>query len=383
MHRPQYQRWSLEWQQGVGAKTSVSLGYFGHHGFHELVHNPNANAYGFGSLPAAQCSSPPVPPCSDPRFGEVEQYASRAISNYNGLVATFRHEFQGWGNGLVQVNYTFGHALDEVSNNGIYGFTQGSSNSPQNPSDLRGAYGPAEYDVRHSMNANYVSELPVKSVLRGHGPSALLSGWQVSGTFFARTGFPYSVFDFARSGNLQQNNYFGTIYAIPAGALPSNSPCGRSAAFWLNRHPCLPPQYVVQNGNTVPNLNALFVQSGCETDFNAGHLPSPTDPSDHPCGGAFVSFAQGRNRFRGPYYFNTDLAVMKKTRVPGWENGSLALGVQFFNVLNHPNFGFPDNGISSSTFGLIFYGEQTPNGILGAGNNGSSRMIQLKAELKF
>jgi hypothetical protein len=91
--------------------------------------------------------------------------------------------------------------LDEVSNNGIWSFTQGTSNSPQNPSCLRGAYGPAEYDVRHSMNADYVWELPVKSVLRGRGPRAVLSGWQVSGTFFARTGFPYSVFDFALSGS--------------------------------------------------------------------------------------------------------------------------------------------------------------------------------------
>lgn len=386
MHRPQYQRWSLEWQQGIGAKTSVSLGYFGHHGIHELVQNPNANAYGFGSLPAAQCSSPPVPPCSDPRFGEVDQWASRAISNYHGLVASFRREFQRWGNGLVQVNYTFGHALDEVSNNGITGFTLGSSNSPQNPSNLRGAYGPAEYDVRHSMNANYVWELQVKSVLHRHGPSALLNGWQVSGTFFARTGFPYTVFDFALSGNLQQNNYFGAIYAVPAGPLPAHSSCGSSAAISPNPnpHPCLPPQYLVQNGSTVPNPHALFVKAGCETDFNAGNLPSQKDPSNHPCGGAFVSFAQGRNRFREPGYFNTDLAVMKKTKIPGWENSSLALGVQFFNLLNHPNFGYPDNGISSPTFGLLGGEEQAPNGLLGAGYQfGTPRMIQLKAELKF
>ena len=389
MHRPQYQRWSLEWQQGIGTKTSVSLGYFGHHGIYELVHNPNANAYGFGTLPAAQCGSPPVLPCSDPRFSEVDQWASRAISNYHGLVASFRREFQGWGSGIAQVNYTFGHALDEVSNNGLAGFTLGSSNSPQDPSNLRGAYGPAEYDVRHSMNANYVWELPIKSVLRGHGPSALLSGWQVAGTFFARTGFPYTVFDYARSGSLQQyNNYFGTIYAVPAGPLPGHSSCGSSAAISPNPspHPCLPPQYLIQNDSTVPNRNALFVQTGCETGFNTGHLPGQPDSSGNvdPCGGQLVSLAQGRNHFREPRYFTTDLAVMKKTKMPGWENSSLALGLQFFNVLNHPNFGAPDNGISSPTFGLLGGEEQSPNSLLGAGYQfGTPRMIQLKAELKF
>jgi len=111
----------------------------------------------------------------------------------------------------------------------------------------------------------------------------------------------------------------------------------------------------------------------------------PSDPAGQPCGGPLVRFAQGRNRFRGPSFFNTDLAVMKSTKIPGWESGSLALGVQFFNVLNHYNFGLPDLAISDSPFGLIFYGDQSPTGILGSGFNASmgSRMIQLKAELKF
>jgi hypothetical protein len=378
MHRPLYQKWSLQWEEGLGIRTSVSVGYFGHHGIHELVRNSNANAYGFGSLPAGPCSSPPVPPCSDPRFAEVEQWATTAVSNYNGMVASFRHQFNRWGSGLVQVNYTYGHAFDEVSNGGNISFTVGSSLSPQDPSNLRGAYGPAEYDVRHSMNADYVWALPLKSVMRGRGPNALLNGWQVSGTFFARTGFPYTVFDGAKSGNLQQNNYFGAIYAVPVGPLPAGSECGRDAALELNIHPCLPPQFSLQPDNSsVPDPHALFVQSNCETGFNTGHLPAPSGP----CDGPLVSFAQGRNRFRGPSYFNTDLAVMKTTKIPGWESGTLALGLQFFNVLNHPNFGTPDNWSSDPAFGLIFFGDTPPTGILGSG--GSSRMIQLKAELRF
>ena len=384
MHRPQYQRWSLQWEQGLGIRTSVSVGYFGHHGIHELVGDPDVNAYGLGSLPAGQCGSPPVLPCSDPRFAGITQWASRAISNYNGMVASLRHQFGGWGGGLVQVNYTYGHALDEVSNGGLLNFTNGDVLSPQDPSNLRGAYGPAEYDVRHSMNTNYVWELPLKSLLRGHGPNALLNGWQVSGAFFARTGFPYTVFDDAQSRNLQQNNYLGEIYAVPVGPLPKGSSCGEKAAVELNLQPCLPPQFFVPpSGNSVINAKALFVQAYCETGFNSGYLPSATDPNGNPCGGAIVSFAQGRNRFRGPSYFNTDLALMKNTKIPGWESGTLALGLQFFNVLNHPNFGLPFPDISDANFGLIFYGNQSPTGILGSGNAGGGRNIQLKAELRF
>jgi len=124
------------------------------------------------------------------------------------------------------------------------------------------------------------------------------------------------------------------------------------------------------------------VQSGCETGFNTGTLPSASDP----CGGASVTFAQGRNRFRGPGYFNTDFAIMKNTKIPRWEGAELGIGFQFFNFFNHPNFGFPDYYISDQgAFGQIFYMESPPTSILGAalGGDASPRMIQIKVQLHF
>jgi hypothetical protein len=376
-HPPQYQRWSLELQQAFGARTSVSLGYFGHHGIHELIQNPNANAYGFGSLPAGLCASPPVPPCADPRFGEVAEINSNGVSNYHGMVVSLQHQFSGWGQGMFQANYTYSHAFDEVSNGGLFGFTFGSSLSQQDPSNLRGAYGPADYDVRHSMNASYVWEIPVKLALRGHGTESLVKGWQVSGTIFARTGFPYTVFDFFESGNLVPKNYFGAIYAVPDGPFGLANSCGEGAAAVLVPNPCQPPQ-VLANGN--PDPNARFVQAGCETGFNAGHLGA-----SGVCNGPLVTFAQGRNRFRGPSYFNTDFSIMKNTKIHGWENGVFGIGLQFFNFLNHANFSLPDGGISDGTFGQILSLEQSPTSILGAGLGGdvAPRMIQLKAQLQF
>jgi hypothetical protein len=377
-HSPQYQRWSLELQQAFGAGTTISIGYFGHHGIHEFVQNPNANAFGFGSLPAALCASPPVPPCADPRFGEVTEINANGVSNYGGMVFSFQHRFSGWSQGLFQANYTYSHAFDEVSNGGLFSFTFGSSLNPQDPHNLHGAYGSADYDVRHSLNANYVWEVPVKAALRGHGSDYLVKGWQVSGTIFARTGFPYTVFDFFESGNLVPNNYFGTIYAVPVGPLRSANPCGEGAAITLPTNPCQPPQ-VLADGN--PNPNAHFLQAGCETGFNTGTLPGPSGP----CGGHVVSFAQGRNRFRGPSYFNTDFAIMKNTKIHGWESGILGIGFQFFNFFNHPNFSLPVNGISDQAFGQIGSLEQPPTGILGSGLGGdiAPRMIQLKVQLQF
>lgn len=390
LHLPQYQRWSLEWQQVLGAHTSASVGYFGHHGIHEAYTNPSVNAYcnpAIAILPNGEAN-----PCfgftsdlplsvPDPRFSQIIRYRSDAISNYNGVVAWFRHQFTRLGNGLVQVNYTYSHALDEVSNGGTFPFTSGSSINPQDPANLRGAYGPAEYDVRHSLNANYVWELPVKAALGGRGPEYLVKGWQISGAIFARTGFPYTVFDRAESGSLAQNNYYGQIYAVPVGPLPPASSCGEGAAFTRPVRPCLPPQFVVEaDGTTVPNPDALFIQATCETGFNAGTLPGPSGP----CSGPAVSFNQGRNRFRGPGYFNTDLGIMKNTKVRGWENATLGIGFQFFNLFNHPNFGFPWNALDS-LLGEIQNLQQPPTSILGTGLGGdvAPRMIQLKAQLQF
>jgi hypothetical protein len=377
-HSPQYQKWSLQAQQNFGASTSLTVGYFGNHGIHEFFYNLNANAYGFGSLPKAVCSSPPVPPCADVRFGGVTQYETSAISSYNGMVVSFEQRFTRWGSGMLQVNYTYGHALDEVSNGGIGYFTLGSSVVPQDANNLRGSYGAADYDARHSINANYVWEVPVKEVLHGHGPDSLLKGWQVSGTLIARTGFPYTATDLAETGNLVNNNIFGPIYSVPVAPLGPQGPCGKGAVNPAAPVPCLPSQVL---GNGAPNPGALFVQTGCETGFNTGNLPGPNGP----CSGPSVTLAQGRNRFRGPSYVTTDLAVMKNTKIPHWENGVFTIGFQFFNLFNHANFGFPDSWSSDATFGQILYQEQPATSVLGSGlmANVSGRMIQVKAQIRF
>ena len=127
----------------------------------------------------------------------------------------------------------YSHTFDEVSNGGLYSFTFGSSIYPQDPNNLRGSYGPAEYDVRHSLNANYVWEIPLKAALGGHGPDSLVNGWQISGTIFARTGLPYTVIDNAAGTALNAKNFFGTIYAVPVAPLGPGTSCGAGAAYPL------------------------------------------------------------------------------------------------------------------------------------------------------
>ncbi len=97
--------------------------------------------------------------------------------------------------GLLQVNYTWSHALDEVSNGGFNSRSRARTSAPQDPYNLRNNYGPADYDIRHNLNANYVWQVPIRKALGGHGWAPLVDGWQVSGTVFSRTGLPYTITD--------------------------------------------------------------------------------------------------------------------------------------------------------------------------------------------
>lgn len=63
----------------------------------------------------------------DSRFGGVTQIETVAVSNYNGLNFTVQHRFS---HGLqIQANYTWSHALDEISNGGFNQFIANGTNS--------------------------------------------------------------------------------------------------------------------------------------------------------------------------------------------------------------------------------------------------------------
>ena len=343
---PQFQKWNFEIEHGFGPNTTVTFNYVGNHGIFIPVSYNGINAFcppltptgkpacptGFTGLPA---SAP------DPRFSTVTELSSGAVSNYNGLVTSFQRRFQkGF---LVQVNYAWSHALDEISNGGNLNFNNGTAYSLQSPEDSSNLrkynYGNADYDTRHYLSGNYVWELPYRL-----GPAVLLNGWQVSGTIFGRSGFPYTVIDSGTTNLLAGFGYDGTVFANVLGtSFPScSSP----------KHACL-----------------------TQSQFSSPITQTPATYG-----------SQRRNQFYGPEYFNTDFTVMKNTVIPGWERGRVGLGVQFFNLFNHPNFDQPNRDINDpGLFGQITRTVNTPTSLLGSllGGDASPRQIQLTARINF
>lgn len=345
---PQYQKWSLELQHQFGGNTSVTVGYAGNHGVHEPVIETSANAFGIADLPSV---------APDQRFGKVSILYSGGNSNYNGATVSVTHHFTGFGTGIIQGSYTYSRALDEVSNGGFAQFSPTSLLSPQDPLNIRNSYGPADYNVPHSGNINAVWEIPLRRFFGKRGSSYLIDGWQLSGAFLVHSGFPYSVIDTSAFGGLSATipeNYFSQV-------LP-----------------------VFQGGPTGCQVTAAGV--GCLAPPTATGCSQPTAAACQFNVSGENAFAGGaRNMFRGPRFMNFDAALMKATKLPFWEGARLGIGVQVFNVLNHPNFGLPINNASSPEFGEILNTVSSPTSPFGAflGGDGSPRIVQFKAQITF
>lgn len=288
---PTYEEWSLQYQQQVGKYTSFQVGYVGNHGYHEPFINNGVNAseegvYGgtFNGLPATQAL---------PSYGEIQEIESGASSNYNGFVATVKHESKPL---TIMFNYTYSHALDEISNGGFLPFG-GNGTSPINPFNLaQQNYGNADYDIRHNFNGSYIYRLPSFG-----GPKLLTDGWQVSGTIFWHTGFPFSVTDSTATTIVDGAGTYG----------------GGVLADIINP--------------SVPHHCGKDIDTGCFGPTALGtYFADPTS-----FGG------QRRNQFTGPGYFNSDIGLTKSFKVPGLEEGMLQVGAQAYNFLNHPDFANP------------------------------------------
>jgi outer membrane receptor protein involved in Fe transport len=356
IRQPRYQEWNLEVQQEVGFHSVLSVNYVGNHGIFEGVQNNGVNA--FNDPAATKIAFAGLPTTApDARFGTVNQIQSIGVSNYNGLTSSLRHQFnRGFA---FQLNYTWSHALDEVSNGGLLPFNNTTAASPLNlfdPFNIRANYGNADYDIRHYFSANYVWDNAIRHLFHW-GPNAAFSGWTVSGTLFTRTGLPFTVLDGGTAATLNGENFGGTVPAQIAG-ITTNGGCGKTAA---TPNPT--------TGNITPCLNG------------AG-FASPTG----------FAFNQGRNQFRGPNYFDTDFTVQKGIKLT--EKLNLAFAVQFFNLFNHPNFDLPVRDIAAfnpnaptqaGNFGSIVHTVNTPTSILGSflGGDASPRLIQFKTSLNF
>ncbi len=269
---------------------------------------------------------------NNPAFGPVYFPQPDVNSNYNALNLTLVRTFsQGLG---LQANYRWSKSIDELSNEG-----PGAESNQTYPQDLRSERGPSDFDARHYLSLAAQYQLPWYRHRRGWVGS-LLGGFEIAPIITYHTGFPYTV-------------KIGQSVSTPGG--PSLGPIR-------------PTQYF---GHAVyDNSNDAFING---TNWPGGGAQYFNITAQGPPG-------IGRNTFRGPRYFATDLSVSKLTRLPdNWHMGEAAtldLRANFYNLFNTLNltpFGFFDSGIFADS---AQFGRATQPGL-------SGRVVEFQARFSF
>jgi Carboxypeptidase regulatory-like domain/TonB-dependent Receptor Plug Domain len=338
---PKFVEWNLEIQHTLSKSRMVSVNYVGNHGYNILMVNPYLNAYCTTAICGSGFTSLPFGAAPDPRVSAVQQLNNVGYSNYDGLVASVQQNL--WHGLTARFNYTFSHAMDNVSNGGVLPYSIANSLLTQiDPANPNLQYASSDYDARHQLSANYVWDLPIHS--GNHWADFLIGGWQVAGTFFYRTGLPFSIVDGQQALNMLPNNLtvngglLATVLYTPTQGQPTN-------------------------------FGAACASRSC---FSTSSFATPVD---------FNAYA--RNAFRGPGYFNTDMNLKKTFSIH--ERYQFTLGANAFNILNHPNFQNPIANNLNSAFGTInaaAVSPTTPYGAFASAAEGM-RIVQVFAKFAF
>ena len=252
-----------------------------------------------------------------PNFSAITEFASNGTSNYHALWVTVNKQVS---HGLqFLAAYTYSKSLDESSLDvPNFPFT-----FPQDSNNLRAEYGPSDFDARNRFVLSGFYTLPFQG-------NRAISGWQ------------FAVINTMQSGNPWQPN-------VPSGIFPNVS---------------LRPNVIGSVGETGNPRQWL-------ADPTAFASPCTTTGGVTTCSPGDMR----RNSLVGPDYIDTDLSLIKDTKVT--ERMNLQFRADAFDVFNHPNFGNPGVFVGTSTFGEIT-STRFPNG-----DFGSARQLQLGLKLLF
>jgi len=321
MKTPTLISYSLRIQQQLSPNMSLTVGYVGSHGYHELI-GVDANEPFPVICPASPCpatypkgfpagiANTPVPAGTyfvptttkaNPAIANTWTWFSEGDSSYNALQVDVNRRFSG---GLtLRGVYTFSKVLDDGDS--LNATTSGGGPAlVSNPFNLRSDWGLGTFDVRHVAVVNASYALPV-----GHGKrflgdiggfaNTLASGWTVNSIVTLQGGFPFSPqLSYNPSNNGDTRNPVRP-FANPAftGPVILGNP-----SQWFNPNAFLAPANTAANGGFYGNV--------------------------------------GRDTLIGPGLATWDFSVLKDTQIR--ERLNLQFRAEIFNLLNRANFNLPN-----------------------------------------
>jgi hypothetical protein len=315
MKTPTVESYTLRVEQEIAQDTSLSVGYVGSHGYHELLSidaNTPVPTICPTLCPAGYPSGiyyNPTSTLANPALANSTTWFSYGTSLYNGLEVDARHRLQS---GLqFRGVYTYSKSLDDGDNLN----TSIATNSPAftaNPHDPKADWGRASFDVGHTAVINATYDLPFAKQADNNLVRNLFGDWQLSGIETIQSGLPFTP---------------------QLGYNPSNDGDSRNPVR--------------------PSWNTDFAGSLIEGGPHQYFDPNAFAP---PPAGTYGNV--GRNILGGPGLIETDLSLAKMMSFT--ERFHAQFKAEFFNLFNHTNFNTPNAVVftsatagPSATAGLI------------------------------
>jgi len=267
-------------------------------------------------------------------FPSVSYTSGTATSDYHALQLKYQRRLARGLQGLA--SYSFSHSIDNSSTDAFVT----KLNTPAAAGSANIDRGDSDFDVRHGFTVGMTYDLPSPGA--GKMLRTIFGGWSADAFVLARSAPPVDI----------------------VGATSPGLP------FMLMPRP-----------DIVPGQPLELEASG----YPGGKIFNKPAFSAAPAGqqGDF-----GRNVLRGFNATQADIGVQRIFRLT--EKMGLRFRGEFFNILNHPNFGSPTNMLTSALFGRS---TQTLANFLGSGGAnggfnplyqiGGPRSIQLALKLQF
>jgi hypothetical protein len=306
---PYSQDWDLSIERTLGKDYLFDVRYVGTKGTHLprfIEANPTIDA---GPREYSTCNSAGI--CN---YGSVGLLADEDSSTYHALEVAFSRQYS---HGLsFLASYWYSKSLDGISTLNVAGsaptLVAGENDLAQNPFDLAAEHGPSLFDATHRFVFSGSWALPGLKNASG-GVAMIVNGWQFNTIASLSTGTPFTVYDSANvAGEGSAPEITGFYSSRPDLISNPNQGQPNTPNEWVSRAPFLQLNPVTQVG-----------QFGNE----------------------------GRNVVRGPGIEDVDVSLFKYFNID--ETRRVQFRAECFNVLNHPNFGLPENDLESPAFGQI------------------------------
>jgi hypothetical protein len=362
-------QWNLNVQREITPSLAALVGYVGSRGVHMPYEVDDLDMVIPTLTPAGYLFPNPVGNGNkiNPNFGAINGVFYKGDSYYNalaiGLTKRMSHGLQ------FQASYTWSKSID-TSSATMQGdqFTNGITSL--NWWDPRLTRGLSDFNVPRTFVVSATWQLPKAGSLSG--PAGwLVNGWQLGGILKLSDGMPYSATwgtgsDPAGIGNSDD-------YAFP------NVLTGPGCKTLVN--PGNPDHYVKTQCFAIPTAPSFAFFSapapaGCDPAFGS---TNPSDPNYLWCFNLRGNAA--RNIIPGPGIQTLDFSVFKDSPIRRIsETFKVQFRAEFFNILNHPNFGDPNIANAEAD---LFDGSGAPIGTVGKLTTTTTTAREIQFALKL